>query len=544
MSKTKKYKQREYFKIWKVILIILALLLYLISVPAIAEGGSSTIAQSPKAQPVPVTVDGRPIFLLKNAESQTAKDRVKEVNETLKRVIESDKAPNIKIKEKNNLPFIEINGKYLLTVTQNDNVDSDLPEKQAEIWKDKLITAINRARKERTAEFIRSRTIFSFLIVFLAVICHRFLGRLWKLFKTRITPLLDSGSDSSDQQQHQMFNLLLKATLFLARTALWVGITLYIANLFPLTSQWSFYITNNIITALKEPIVSPGQNNYSITDLLLLIGLFFGVFITAGSITNLLRSRVLQFLRISRGAQEAIAVIFKYGLIAIATVVLLQVWGIDLSSLAILASALGVGIGFGFQDIAKNFGSGIVLIFERPIQAGDFVEVGNYMGTVESIGARSVTIRTLDRISIIVPNSRFLESEVINWSHHNPISRIHLPVGVSYSSNPYEVKKALLEAAEKHPEVLRVPQPQVFFIGFGDNSLDFELLVWIDQPSHQSPIKSDLNFRIEASLRNYKIEVPFPQRDLHVRSGGLPLKLSSEVEEALMHMYKGANNKE
>ena len=270
-----------------------------------------------------------------------------------------------------------------------------------------------------------------------------------------------------------------------------------------------------------------------------MIGLFFGVFIGSTTATNLLRSRVLNFLRISRGAQEAIAVIFKYALVAIATVILLQVWGIDLSSLAILASALGVGIGFGFQDIAKNFGSGIVLIFERPIQVGDFIEVGNYMGNVESIGARSVTIRTLDRISIIVPNSRFLESEVINWSHHNPISRIHLPVGVSYSSNPHDVKKALLEAADNYPEVIRVPQPQVFFMGFGDNSLDFELLVWINKPSLQALTRSDLNFRIEASLRKHKIEVPFPQRDLHVRSGELPLKLSSDVEEALIRMYKG-----
>ncbi len=109
--------------------------------------------------------------------------------------------------------------------------------------------------------------------------------------------------------------------------------------------------------------------------------------------------------------------------------VLLQVWGFDLSSLTILASAISVAIGFGFQDIAKNFGSGLVLLFERPIQVGDFVEVNQYMGTVEYIGPRSTLIRTLDQISIIVPNSRFLENEVINWSHQNPISRLHVPVG-------------------------------------------------------------------------------------------------------------------
>ena len=263
-----------------------------------------------------------------------------------------------------------------------------------------------------------------------------------------------------------------------------------------------------------------------VLDFLILAILIVTLLILANVLANLLRSRVLVHTPINRGIQEAIAIVAKYTFISIGSIVLFQVWGFDLSSLTILASAIGVAIGFGFQDIAKNFGSGLVLLFERPIQVGDFVEVNEYMGTVEYIGARSTLIRTLDQVSIIVPNSRFLENEVINWSHHSPISRLHLPVGVSYHSDEQLVKTALLEAAEKHFEVLTSPPPQVFFLGFGDSAINFELLVWIKHPQKQAIIKSELYFAIKASFKNYQIEIPFPQQDLHFRSGKLPIQLS------------------
>ena len=243
----------------------------------------------------------------------------------------------------------------------------------------------------------------------------------------------------------------------------------------------------------------------------------------------------MRYAGINRGAQEAIAILAKYGLIFIGTLVLLQIWGLDISSLAIVASALGVGIGLGLQDIAKNFGSGIVLVFERPIQVGDFVEVGDYKGTVERIGARSTEIRTLDRVSIIVPNSRFLENEVINWSHRNPISRLHLPVGVAYGCDAKAVEGALLEAASSHASVLKSPPPQVLFKSFGDSSLNFELLVWTKEPERQFLLTSDLYYKIYEVLGQRQIEIPFPQRDLHLRSG--TLGLSPQVESALIQMF-------
>ncbi len=538
---------RSYLKKSTFKFVSIALIGFLLSFLFVSNPASALLNNDKTA---PVVVDGNKLFRLAGSDNLEPKQRAEAVNRKLEEFIQSEEPPRVEIETKDRYPVITINGKNLFTVTNNDTVPPYNRKAQANLWRERITQAIISAQEERSASFIRYASIVSAVIVVLGALFHKLLGGLWQIIRTRVTPLLGSHqSDDSpstdrenDEQQHKTFNFLLNSTLLLVRTTLWVGIILYISNLFPLTRRWSFNITNQIIYSLTAKILPFGGKSSSVIEILILVCLFCGLFIVAGAVTNVLRSRVLRLLRISRGAQEATAVVFKYLIIAIGGIILLQIWGVDLSSLAILASALGVGIGFGFQDIAKNFGSGIVLIFERPIQVGDFIKVGDHTGTVEQIGARSVTIRTLDRVSIIVPNSRFLESEVINWSHGNPISRIHLPVGVSYSSNSHLVTTALLEAAAKHSEVLKVPQPQVFFKGFGDSALNFELLVWIDQPPSQEYIKSDLNFYVEAALNRHDIEIPFPQTDVHVRSGELPVKVSPEVEKLLKCASLNVNN--
>jgi small-conductance mechanosensitive channel len=324
-----------------------------------------------------------------------------------------------------------------------------------------------------------------------------------------------------------------------ARIVLWLGVAFLITRFFPVARRWSDDLIENIVDGFTADIISLGRESYALQDMILLVLMVLALVIGSKIIADLFKARILSLARINRGAQEAIAVILRYTLLVIGMIVLLPIWGLDLSSFAILASALGVGIGFGFQDIAKNFGSGIVLIFERPIQVGDFVEVGEFLGTIERIGARSTLIRTLDQVSIIIPNSRFLEDEVINWSHDNPVSRLHLPVGVSYSSDVETVRSVLLEAAKNHPFILSHPKPSVLFQGFGDSSLDFELLVWTRDPSKQLFIKSDLNFRIERLFREHQVEIPFPQRDLHVRSGTLPITVPDDLSVWLRHQANG-----
>ncbi len=499
---------------------------------------SHAMAQS--TQFAPVDIDGRKLFQVASTEGKPAEQRAEIINKILQEAVDSENIPEVRVEKGEKYAKILIGENRQFTVTDKDAVPpAENPNIQAENWADIIRETFEKAREERSEEFINRTLILSLILVVLTIALHWVLGRVWKILQRNVTPIVTSEDSSDQNQQQNSLNLLFKATLFLVRTALWVGVALYITNLFPVTRQWSFDIAASISFSLTSPIFK----GFAVTDILVLIGLFMGLIVLSGAVTNILRSRILRLLRINRGAQEVIAIVFKYTFMGVGSVVLLQIFGVDLSSLAILASALGVGIGFGFQDIAKNFGSGLVLLFERPIQVGDFIEVGKYMGSVESIGARSVTIRTLDRVSIIVPNSRFLEDEVINWSHHNPISRIHIPVGVSYSADVKIVKKALLEAGKNHPEVLSVPQPQVLFTGFGDSSLDFELLVWIDAPSHQVSIKSDLCFRIEASLKEYNIEIPFPQRDLHLRTGELPVKLSPEIEQALLRNTQETNGR-
>jgi small-conductance mechanosensitive channel len=390
-----------------------------------------------------------------------------------------------------------------------------------------------------TKDGVTSTDIFVGIgIVIAGVILHVLLGSVWHLLKQKLEHLIVNNAENSHPSESKTLNLLLKLSLLSLRTTLWVIVVLYLANIFPESRAWSHKITLALHSSLTSPVFSLGKNGYSIINILILGILIFSLVILAGIFTNLLRNKVLSALAIGRGPQEAIATIVKYTFITLGTVVILQIWGLDLTSLTIVASALGVGIGFGLQDIAKNFGSGLVLIFERPIQVGDFVEVGKYMGTVERIGSRSTLIRTVDEVSIIVPNSRFLETEIVNWSHESSVSRIHLPVGVAYDSDVSLVKTALLEAVKGCPDVLSHPLPQVILKSFGDSAINFELLFWTNQPSKQSILKSNLYFQIEMSFKRYEIQVPFPQQDLHVRSGSLPIEVSPQLEEILLNLSR------
>ncbi|MBD2535191.1 mechanosensitive ion channel [Nostoc flagelliforme FACHB-838] len=491
----------------------------------------------------PVILDGQQIFQISDSGQYSAQERTNLINSQLKNAIQTSESIQVKIEKRNQLPTILLNDRYLLTVTEQDTVPGSTVDEQAKIWAQQIEEALQQANLERTRTYLQQTTFVAVAILLITAGLSWLLGWIRHHFFRVVSQRLTTNSNAiPNSEPLKVLELFFKLVLASMRIGLWISAILYITNLFPFTRQWSYQISNILITSFTSPILTLGKNPYSLTELIILIGLLFGLVIFAGTITNFLRSRILYLTGINRGAQEAIVILFKYGLIFIGTLVLLQIWGLDISSLTILASALSVGIGFGLQDIAKNFGSGLVLVFERPIQIGDFVEVGEYTGTVERIGARSTEIRTLDHVSIIVPNSRFLEKEVINWSHRNPISRLHLPVGVAYSSDPKTVQDALLEAASKHPNVLQTPSPLVLFKEFGNNTLNFELLVWTAEPNKQFLLKSDLYYNIYEILQQRQIEIPFAQLDLHMRSG--TLEFTPEMQLALMQMVKRLSNNE
>lgn len=508
----------------------------------VATAALSSWAQG--EEPATVVVDGRPLFEVVAFPPLTAQERADRVNDQLAELIESPSTIRVLTESRNDAPTLVINGAYLLTVTQQDADlgHNDTPQAQAKEWAAILQQSLTQAQQERTQTFLLKATMLAGVVIVFAISLSWFLGRLWEKTLRRLITTLTFSNTESAQTQTTGLNVTLSSSLFLVRLVIGLGTVIYVTNLFPITRQWSYSIINASTQGFIARSFTLGDRAFSILDLLVLMGLLLGLVLLAGTVTNVLRSRILHITGINRGAQEAVAVLTKYSLIFVGTVVLLQVWGLDLSSLTLLASALGVGVGLGLQNIAKDFGSGFILVFERPIQVGDFVEFGAFMGTVERIGARSTEIKTLDQVSIIVPNSRFLEQEVINWSHRNPVSRIRLPVGVAYAANPEQVRQTLLEVGRSHPSVLSTPPPQVFFVGFGDSALNFELLIWIAEPSKQWLIKSDLYFAIESALRQREIEIPFPQQDLHIRSGSVPLELSDELRQWLTQLSQGHSN--
>jgi small-conductance mechanosensitive channel len=212
------------------------------------------------------------------------------------------------------------------------------------------------------------------------------------------------------------------------------------------------------------------------------------------------------------------------------TVVAFQFIGLNLSGLAVIFGFLSVGIGFGLQNITSNFVSGIILLFERPIRIGDRVTVGDTEGDVVAINMRSTTIRSLRNITIIVPNSEFISSQVVNWSHGDPKVRLDVPVGVSYNSDLDTVINALYEVGKENVDIMDDPKPEVLFDEFGDSSWNLKLRAWLKNPYDYYRIRSSINSDIVRKFRHYGIEIPYPQRDLHVRSPlPVPFRASDEV---------------
>lgn len=244
------------------------------------------------------------------------------------------------------------------------------------------------------------------------------------------------------------------------------------------------------------------------------------VFAFSSWIGRFLARKVFPRYGLNAGVSQSIATIIKYALITIGLVIIVQTSGINLSALGILMGALGVGIGFGLQNITSNFISGIIILFERPIKVGDRVEINELRGNVVEISARATTIKTNDNITVIVPNSDFINSRVINWSHNENKIRLSFPVGVSYNEDPDKIRELLTIIALNNPGVLRTPPPYVLFDDFAESSLNFKLLVWTTEYINRPQIlKSELYYEIFRNFNEQGIEIPFPQRDIHLRTG-------------------------
>ena len=501
----------------------------------------------------PVVIDGKEIFSIGKIDSKPAEERISSIRSELLQAVNDDDFAGVDIETQGGLPVLYLvynrpnadsnndtkDRRYLFTITQADTIGKKSNKETAQDLKQEIEQAIAKAKKERSSNYLRRQIIIAVVLLLIGWLGTRLLNQLQTYPLRKAIQRVIPGLPDNTSSQPASLTTLFRLKLGFAQFFLWAIIVLIVFRLFPYTRHWLYFVFSTLVSTFNKSIFSLGGNDFSIISLLIFVGLLIASIIISSYLTNLLRTNVLQVTRMTRGSQEIISILAKYGLISLCTIVLLQAYGLNLSSLALIGSALGVGIGFGFQDIARNFASGIVLLFERSIQVGDFIQIGNHLGVVEEVRTRSIVLKTLDRISIIVPNSRLLSEEVINWNHRRSVTRIHIPIGVEYGSDVKKVKSALLQAASEHLEVLRNPMPQVFFTEFGDSSLNFELLIWTSDPSRQFPLKSDLYFRIEELFREQQISVPFPQRDVNLKAENVPIQLHPQLESHLLHLLKG-----
>ncbi len=263
-----------------------------------------------------------------------------------------------------------------------------------------------------------------------------------------------------------------------------------------------------------------GAIEISLQVVILFGGLIWLSMAVGRAVSASLENVVLRRMGLPRGVPESIANLVRYAIIVVGVLIAAAVAGIELTRLALVVSALSVGIGFGLREMVGNFVSGLILLFERPVRVGDTIEIENLRGTVRMIGIRTSTVRTFDGAEVIVPNGRLTQENVINWTLSDQRRRVEIPVGVEYGTDPTVVIETLTAVARQHPEVLDDPEPVTLFTAFGESSLDFVLQFWTGSAERWRVLRSDIAVGIEAALREKGIGIPFPQVDVHMKRNG------------------------
>lgn len=283
----------------------------------------------------------------------------------------------------------------------------------------------------------------------------------------------------------------------------------------PIWEKIDYFFNKFVLFNIQDVEITPSHICVAIVAFLLSL--------VASRITrNVLKKRVFSRLKIDAGLEYALLRFIHYAILACGVYIGLKVINIPLGALVGFFALLGVGIGFGLQNLASNFISGLILLIERPVKVGDRLEVDDVWGDVTRISLRTTLITTPDDIAIIVPNSKLLENNVTNYSYGNRRMRLHVPVGIAYGSDVAAAHEAMESAANEHSEVLKHPAPKVWFRGFGDSSLDMELLCWISDAKQKFDVLSELNRAIDNAFRERGITIPFPQRDIHILDQAAP----------------------
>ncbi len=360
------------------------------------------------------------------------------------------------------------------------------------------------------ARFLTQQTVVTGSILIILYLAHLTIGEFTDSFGEPEKPTSQFLSDTfgfSQQRREQ-----LGAVSMLALNAI-----LFLAALPFIALQWGFS-WNDVLSWSRQALFGFEFGGLTISLVSILIALavfFFGVLFTK-IFQRWLDQKILSKNQSKTGAEDSIKTAVGYLGFIISALIALSYTGIGLGNLAIVAGALSLGIGFGLQSIVNNFVSGLILLAERPIKVGDWIAVAGEEGNVRRISVRSTEIETFDRTHIIVPNSELISGTVKNWTLRSPLGRVEISIGVSYEADPDEVHDLLLGVAKAHPAILEYPEPQVMFVDFGANSLDFSLRAFLSDITNSMSVRSQLRFEILRALREADISIPFPQTDLHL----------------------------
>lgn len=268
---------------------------------------------------------------------------------------------------------------------------------------------------------------------------------------------------------------------------------------------------------LNFPLIKIGTASITLWTILLNVLLVILFVLVSSRVKNWILNTLSKRRGINISNWRAVVTLSYYAILLIGLIGILQTTGLDLSLFTVLTGAIGIGVGFGMQSIFSNFISGIIILLEKPLKLGDRIEVGEVSGNVHSISVRATTIITNDNVSIIIPNSDFITKQVTNWSHSGSSVRISISVAVSYDSDPEIVEKLLLRVADNEPGVLKNPVPKVRLEEFGESGLKFSLLVWTSEYNdRKGALRSLLNFSVLKEFKAQRIQIPFPQRDIHI----------------------------
>ncbi len=298
--------------------------------------------------------------------------------------------------------------------------------------------------------------------------------------------------------------------IYFIASLLWIIITMKLFTIFDFIYDW--------LNAIISERLQIGSVDISIGDILVFFLAIYASILISRFIRFILEEDVLVHMKLPRGVPAAVSMLTNYVIIGFGFMIALSAAGFDLSKFAIVLGALGIGIGFGLQNVVNNFISGLILIFERPIQLRDTVAQGELLGTVTRIGIRSSTIRTFDGAEVIVPNANLISKEVTNWTLSDRRRRIQILVGVAYGTDPDKVLKVLKDTIKNNPDILDTPEPMILFREFGDSSLNFDVRFWTADSTTWLELQSDVTIAINNAFKKAGIEIPFPQRDLHLRS--------------------------